>query len=205
VKSSVFRAALLLAALAFGVTACLTSDAPKLATEDLLEPDGFAGAYYAHAFPKNDDGDIDATIEAIGERTYRMNLQEGEHKDAPVLLRFLTLNDGTLLAIFTDPDPSKGAMYAKATHASNGGWVFRGVNFDPASRNRTLREALMRHGAQSVTFDNSDLQHDEIKGSLTAANLRALFADPDFTRALEEAPGFRLSPKTSKNSGIALQ
>jgi hypothetical protein len=206
VKPSFFRALLLLGGLAFGASACLTSDAPNLATEDLTVPADFVGTYFATAFPeKVDEGTIDATLEAIGDRTFRLSLSEGEHKDAPVVVRLLTLNDGTLLGVFTDPDPSKGAMYAKISHVSNGGWVFRGVNFDPAKRNRALREALMRHGTRAVAFDSSDLQHDEIQGSLTAANLRALFSDPDFSRALEDAPGFRLSPKTSRTSGIALQ
>lgn len=206
VKPSALRSAILLIGLAFGLNACLTSDAPNLTAQDLTEPDGFAGAYYGTAFPeKIQDDVVDATVEAIGDRVFRLNLMEGEHKDAPVLLRLLTLNDGTLLAVFTDPDPAKGAMYATVTRASNGGWVFRGVNFDPAKRDRRLREALLRHGAQSVDFDDSDLQHDEIKGSLTAANLRALFSDADFTGALEDASGFRLSPKTPENSGMALQ
>jgi hypothetical protein len=134
---------------------------------------------------------IDALVEPIGDRTYRMTLTEGEHKDAPVLLRLLTLNDGRLLGVFSDPDPAKGALYTIASRASNGGWVFRNVEFNPARRDRVLRDALTRHGAAAVDFDDA---HDEIKGSLTAANLRALFSDPDFTAALTTERGFRLSP-----------
>ena len=206
-KSSVWRAGILLIGLAFGVGACLSSDAPTLATEDLTEPAAFAGAYYATDFPeeKSTTGAIDATMEAIGDRTFRLTFSEGEHKDAPILVRLLTLNDGTLLGVGTDPDPTKAAVYAVVTHASNGSWVFRSLDFKSDGRDGKLRDALMRHGAKAVTFGTDDIESNEIKGSLTAANLRALFSDPDFTRALDTSRGFRLSPKNSASSGIALQ
>ena len=54
----------------------------------------------------------------------------------------------------------------------------------------TLIDALTRHGASTVSFDDS---HDEIKGTLSAANLRALFSDPDFAGAVSTERGFRLS------------
>jgi hypothetical protein len=180
-------------AVAFGVSACLSSDAPTLATEDLTEPAGFAGAYFGTAFPddpSDDTGTIDALVEPIGDRTYRLTFTEGERKDAPVLLRMLNLNDGRLLGVFTDPDPAKGALYTIVSQASNGSWVFRNIEFKPESRGRALRDALTRHGASAVAFDDA---HDEIKGSLTAANLRALFSDPDFAGALAMERGFRLS------------
>jgi hypothetical protein len=207
VKSSALRAGLLSLTLAFGLAACLSSDAPDLATEDLAEPAGFAGAYYATDFPeeKSTTAAIDGTMEALGDRTFRLTFSEGEHKDAPILVRLLRLNDGTLLGIGTDPDPTKAAVYAIVTHASDGGWVFRSVDFRSGSRDGTLRDALMRHGAKGVTFGTGDIELNEIKGSLTAANLRALFSDPDFTRALETSKGFRLSPKTPASSSIALQ
>jgi hypothetical protein len=192
-RSSTLRAAVLGLAVAFGLTACLTSDAPKLSAEDLTEPAGFGGAYFATAFPydpSDDEGTIDALVEPIGERTYRVTFTEGERKDAPVLLRMLKLNDGRLLGVFSDPDPAKGAIYTIVSQASNGGWVFRNVEFKPESRGRVLRDALTRHGASTVAFDDA---HDEIKGSLTAANLRALFSDPDFAEALAMERGFRLS------------
>jgi hypothetical protein len=180
-------------AVAFGVSACLSSDAPTLATEDLTEPAGFDGAYFGAAFPddpSDDTGTIGALVEPIGDRTYRLTFTEGERKDAPVLLRMLKLNDGRLLGVFTDPDPAKGALYTIVSQASNGSWVFRNIEFKPESRGRTLRDALTRHGASAVAFDDA---HDEIKGSLTAANLRALFSDPDFAGALTMERGFRLS------------
>jgi hypothetical protein len=192
-KSSAFRAAFLSLALAFGLTACLSSDAPNLSTEDLTEPAGFGGAYFATAFPyvaSDDPGTIDALVEPIGERTYRITFAEGEHKDEPVLLRMLKLNDGRLLGVFSDPDPAKGAVYTIVSRASNGAWVFSNVEFKPESRDHVLRDALTRHGATGVDFDDT---HDEIKGSLTTANLRALFSDPDFTAAVATERGFRLS------------
>ena len=198
VKLSALRAAVLSLTLAFGATACLSSDAPNLSAEDLTEPAGFAGDYYASAFPydpsETETGTLDAQVEAIGERTYRLTFAEGERKDAPVLLRMLKLNDGRLLGVFSDPDPAKGAIYTIVSQASNGGWVFRNVEFKPEARNAVLRDALMRHGASAVSFSDA---HDEIKGSLSAANLRALFGDPDFAGALQFERGFRLSPKQS--------
>lgn len=206
-KSSAWRAGMLLIGLAFSLAACLNSDAPNLATEDLTEAAGFAGRYYATEFPeeKSTTAAIDGNMEAIGNRTYRLTFSEGEHKDAPILVRLLTLNDGTLLGIGTDPDPTKAAVYAMVTRASDGGWVFRSVDFESEGRDGALRDALKRHGAKDVTFGGGDIEMNEIKGSLTAANLRALFSDPDFTRALETSRGFRLSPKTPASTGIALQ
>ena len=192
-RSSTLLTVVLGLAVAFGLTACLTSDAPNLSAEDLTEPAGFGGAYFATAFPydpSDDEGTIDALVEPIGERTYRVTFTEGERKDEPVLLRMLKLNDGRLLGVFSDPDPAKGALYTIVSQASNGGWVFRNVEFKPESRGPVLRDALTRHGASTVAFDDT---HDEIKGSLTAANLRALFSDPDFAGALKMDSGFRLS------------
>jgi hypothetical protein len=194
-KPSALRAAFLSLALVFGLTACLSSDAPDLSTQDLIEPAGFGGAYFATAFPydpSDDPGTLDAMVEPIGDRTYRLTFAEGERKDAPVLLRMLKLNEGRLLGVFSDPDPDKGALYTIVSRASNGAWVFRNVEFRPASRDRVLRDALMRHGASAVDFDDA---HDEIKGRLSAANLRALFSDPDFTSAVTTERGFRLSAR----------
>ena len=193
-KSSALRAAFLSLALAASLTACLSSDAPNVTAEDLTEPADFGGGYFATAFPhdlSDDTGTMAALVEPIGERTYRLTFTEGDRKDAPVLLRMLKLNDGRLLGIFSDPDPVKGALYTIASRASNGSWVFRNVEFKPESRDRLLRDALMRHGANAVDFGDA---HDEIEGSLTAANLRALFSDPDFAAALTMERGFRLSP-----------
>jgi hypothetical protein len=192
------RALFLGLAAAFGLSACLSSDAPDLSAEDLTTPAGFGGSYIASAFPEDrveGPNALDATVEPLGDRLYRLTFAEGERKDAPVLLRFVTLNDGKLLGVVTDPDPAKGALYTIVTHAANGSWVFRNVDFNKDRRDRTLRDALARHGARAVTFGSGDLPHDQIKGSLTAANLRALFSDPDFAGALDLQKGFRLSPK----------
>jgi len=206
VKSSKLRAGLLLIGLAFGLAACLSSDAPTLAVEDLMEPAGFAGTYYATDFPeeKSNTPAIDATMEALGDRAFRLTFMEGEHKDAPVVVRLLRLNDGNLLGVGTDPEPDKPAVYALVSHAADGSWVFRSVDFRSDRRTTKLHDALMRHGARAVTFGTGDIELNEIKGSFSAANLRALFSDPDFTEALETGRGFRLSPKTAA-SGIALQ
>jgi|AraplaMF_Col_mMF_1032025.scaffolds.fasta_scaffold00012_217 hypothetical protein len=193
-RSSALRAVFFVLVLLFGPTACLSSDAPNLSTEDLAELAGFGGAYFATGFPhesSDDPGTLDALVEPISDRTYRLTFTEGERKDAPVLLRMMKLNDGRLLGVFTDPDPAKGALYTIVSQASNGGWVFRNVEFNPERRDRVLHDALTRHGASAVDFGDA---HDEIKGSLTAANLRALFSDPDFAGALTMERGFRLSP-----------
>jgi len=186
------------ALLALGIAGCLSSDIPKLDPEDLTSPAGFAGSYLATKFPEdtgNDPNTIDAVVDAAADRGYRLTFIEGDHKDAPAIVRFLSLNSGNLLAVMSDPDKS-AAVYAIATHASNGAWVFRLVSFAPDARSRTLRDALARHGATAVKFDDSDMHNDEIKGSLSAANLRALFSDPDFVNALTMNQGFRLSPKS---------
>lgn len=198
------RAGILVVGLALGLASCLSSDAPNLSAADLTEPAGFGGAYFATDFPEEESehAAIDATVEAIGDRGFRLTFAEGERRDAPVVLRMLTLNDGRLLGVISDPDPAKGAIYALVTQASNGGWVFRMVDFKPESRDRLLRDALLRHGARAVDFGTGDLQHDHIKGALSAANLRALFSDPDFTRAVEASHGFRLSPTTSATAGL---
>jgi len=205
VKSSALRAAFVSLALTLGLSACLSSDAPNLSTEDLTEAPDFAGTYFATDFPeeKSDKAAIDGTVEAIGDRTFRLTFAEGEHKDAPVLIRLLKLNDGRLLGVMSDPDPAKGALYAMVTHAANGSWVFRMVDLqgDPS---RTVRDALTRHGAQAVEYSSGNYEETHIKGSLSAANLRALFADADFTQAVDTTKGgFRLSPKTPEVSGIA--
>jgi hypothetical protein len=205
VKPSVLRAAVLNLVLAVGLTACLSSDAPNLSAGDLTAPAALGGAYIATAFPAEQDehNAMMADVEAIGGRTFRLTFADGERKDAPVLLRLLRLNDGKLLGVVSDPDPAKGAIYTVVTRASNGGWVFRNVEFKPENRDRRLRDALTRHGAAGVDFGTGDPAHDQIKGSLSAANLRALFSDPDFAGALQTERGFRLSPLVSAVSADA--
>jgi hypothetical protein len=183
--------------LALGVAGCLSSDTPKLDAEDLTTPVGVVGSYYATKFPEDAGSGpttIDAVVEAGADRSYTLTFLEGDHKDAPVIVRFVTLNDGNLLAVISDPDKG-AAVYAVVTAASNGAWVFRMVDLAPDQHTRGLRDALTRHGATEVKFDDSDMRNDEIKGILTAANLRALFSDPDFVNGLSMRDGFRLSPK----------
>jgi hypothetical protein len=196
--SNLWRTGLLALFVAVGLSACLTSDPPKLDPADLTTPEGFAGAYFATKFPEDatsGPNTIDATVEAGADRSYRLTLQEGEHKDAPIVVRFLTLNAGTLLAVMTDDKPDSEAMIAVVTVAANGAWVFRTIDLAADKRDRSLRDTLMRHGASSVVFDTADVRHDEIHGTLSAANLRALLSDPDFVNAIDTSQGFRLSPK----------
>jgi hypothetical protein len=177
---------------------CLASDPPKLGATDLATPGGLPGAYFASRFPDSGDGTpqtVDAVITAAPDRSYQLTFLEGEHKDAPVLLRLVTLDDGGLLAVLTDPRPDSDAVYAAVTVAANGAWVFRMIDLAATRRTRAVQEAIMRHGGSGVTYDTGDLQHDQIHGSLTAANLRALFSDPAFVSAIGTTSGFRLSPK----------
>jgi hypothetical protein len=206
VSSFNLRAGILIVDMALGLAACLSSDAPNISASDLTAPAGFGGAYLATDFPEEESESpaLNATVEAIGERSYRLTFAEGERKDEPVILRLLKLNDGRLLGVITDTDPSKGALYSLVTPASNGSWVFRMVDFKADRRDRILREALLRHGGQAVDYGNGSLRHDHIRGQLSAANLRALFSDPDFAQAIETPRGFRLSP-TSAAVGVPMQ
>ena len=205
-KTSAFRAAVLVFGLASGLAACLTSEAPDLTATDLTEPTNFAGEYFATDFPeeKSDTPAIDGTVEAIGDRTFRLTFAEGEHKDEPVLVRLLRLNDGNLLGVMSDPDPTKGAMYAMVTHAANGGWVFRLIDLPTGGPSRIQRDAMRRHGAKTVEYSSGTYEETHMTGRLTAANLRALFSDGDFIHGLESEHGFRLSPKTATTAGIPL-
>jgi len=181
-----------------GLAACLASDPPKLQSGDLTAPDGFAGNYYASRFPDSTDGSpqtIDAIIAPQPDRSFQLTFLEGEHKDEPVVVRLVTLNAGTLLAVMTDPKPDSDAIYAELTVASNGAWVFRMIDLAGTKRTPALQAAIMRHGGTAITYDTGDFQHDQIRGGLTAANLRALFSDPDFVNAIDTSSGFRLSPK----------
>ena len=192
--------------LALGLAACLSSDAPDLTAADLTAPANFTGAYFATNFPeeKSDKPAIDGTVEAVGARVFQLTFVEGEHKDEPVMIRLLKLNDGNLLGVMSDPDPAKGALYAMVTHAANGSWVFRMVDLPAGGPSRIQREAMQRHGAKSVEYTSGTYEETRMAGHLTAANLRALFSDPDFTQALESDRGFRLSPKAAATSGIPL-
>ena len=116
--------------------------------------------------------------------------------DAPVKLRLVTLNSGLLLAVVSDPDKVDDVVYATVTKAADGSWMFRSIDFKTDGRDRILTEAIRRHGATAVSYDASDIKADRIQGTLSAANLRALFSDPDFVNAVETKDGFRLTPKS---------
>jgi hypothetical protein len=180
-----------------GLAGCLSSDPPKLDASDLATPDGFAGAYFATAFDESEPRAGTATIAPADGNSYLLTITEDgrAEKDAPVQLRLLRLNSGLLLAVVNDPDKAGDVLYAMVTHASDGAWVFRAVDLAANHRDRTLRDALRRHGAADVAFDSSEMQADRVSGHLTAANLRALFSDPDFVNGLSIGHGFRVSPK----------
>jgi hypothetical protein len=183
---------------ALGLASCLSSDPPALSPADLATPHGFAGDYFATRFPEDTTGDlntVDAKVEAAGDRGYLLTFFEGEHKDAPVRIRLLDLAPDLLLAVISDPKPDSDAIYAVVTAASNGAWVFRAVDLRPDVGRREIRWVLQRHGATSVAFDSSDPGRTQIAGTLSAADLRMLFTDPDFLASIETDNGFRLSPK----------
>jgi hypothetical protein len=181
---------------AAALAACLSSDPPKLAAGDLATPAGFAGSYFATAFDETVTRAGTTTIAPAEGNSYLLTITEdGREEDAPVQLRLLRLDSGLLLAVVSDPGKVDDVLYAVVTPAADGAWAFRSVDFDAGRRDRTLREALLRHGATDVSFDSSDMQADRISGNLTAANLRALFSDPDFVNAISTGHGFRLSPR----------
>ena len=187
----------LFAFLAIGLSACLTEDAPKLSPGDLSTPRNFAGAYFATRFPADaaeGPDTIQATVERTVDRSFLLTFIEPDRKDAPVRVQLIGLNPDTLIAVMTEPGSSPDAMLGLVTPASDGAWVFRTVELKPEGRDRVLKAALMRHGATGVSFDRSELQHDQIQGQLSAANLRMLFSDHDFLNAIDAEKGFRLSP-----------
>ncbi len=182
---------------AFALAACLSSDPPKLDAGDLTTPDGFAGVYYATTNSPTDDRSAIATIDPAEGNGYVLTIVEsGAKPDAPVKLRLLTLNSGLLLAVVSDPDKVDDVIYSIVTKAADGSWVFRSIDFKTEMRDRALTDTIRRHGATAVSYDSSDIKADRIAGALNAANLRALFSDPDFVNAVETTDGFRLTPKT---------
>jgi len=182
---------------ALGLAACLSSDPPKLDAADLATPEGFAGDFYAAPTSERDDRSATATMASADGNSYVLTITENGlgAPDAPVKIRLLRLNSGLLLAVVSDPDKVDDVIYATVTRASDGSWVFRSLDFKADARDRHLTEAIRRHGATAVAYDSSDLRADRIAGSMTAANLRALFSDPDFVNAMETESGFRLTPR----------
>lgn len=179
-----------------GLAACLSSDPPKLEAADLATPEGFAGEYYATPISDTDNREATATLAPADGNGYLLTIVEnGSAPDAPVKLRLIALNSGLLLAVVSDPDKVDEVIYSTVTRAADGSWVFRSIDFKADRRERTLTDAIRRHGATAVSYDSSDVQADRIEGHLSAANLRALFSDPDFVNAVVTKDGFRLTPK----------
>lgn len=179
-----------------GLAACLSSDPPKLDVADLATPGGFAGEYYASPISDTDNREATATVAPVDGNGYQLTIVEnGGTPDAPVKLRLIALNSGLLLAVVSDPDKVDDVIYSTVTRAADGSWTFRSIDFKSDSRDRILTEAIRRHGATAVSYDSSDVQANRISGALSAANLRALFSDPDFVNAVVTEDGFRLTPK----------
>jgi hypothetical protein len=88
-------------------------------------------------------------------------------------------------------------MYALVSKKADKGWSFRIADIRQDSRTDSLQAFVKRHGAQSITFEelSATTTHDQIHGSLDAGQLRMLFSDPDFTKALQTDSGFELTLK----------
>jgi hypothetical protein len=188
--------------LALGLGACLTSDPPKIAREDLVQIDGLAGNHVAVALPEGAPGGpppSDAEIVAREDGSYLLTFIEDGHRDAPNVIRLLAFGTGTYLGILTDDKPDSAAMYALVSRDAAGLWEFRAFDLLPERRTDDLQPILARHGAGKISFEDLGTDpkttNDRFAGSLDAAQLRALFSDPDFTAALHTDTGFRLQPK----------
>ena len=198
---SLLRAGLLLAGLAIGLSACLTSDGPKLKRDDLVAAKGLAGSYTATVFPTTADSPqpIQAQVDAQNDGSYLLTFIETDHVDSPTRMRLLTFKTGTYLCVFTETDPDSSAMYGLLTAESGGGWRFSMVDFKHDKRTDALQPIVRRHGGSRVLFEDVSTQpasaDDHIAGTLTAKQLRALFLDPDFAQAIQTDTGFTLTRK----------
>ena len=129
-----------------------------------------------------------------------MTFIEGDHRDAPTLVRLLTFKPGIYLAVLTEPDfNDSAAMYALVAREGDGKWNFNVFDLKRDKRNDELQPILARHGVKKITFEdlgqNPDTTSDRMRGTLDAEQLRALFSDPDFIAATRLDSGFRLQPK----------
>ncbi len=189
--------------LVLGLGACLTSDPPKISRDDLVQVEGLAGNHRAIALPEGAAGGpppSDAEIVAREDGSYLLTFIEDGHRDAPNVIRLLAFGAGTYLGVLTDDKPDSAAMYALVGRDAAGNWEFRAFDLAPERRTEDLQPILARHGAGRISFEDlgSDPKttNDRIAGNLDAAQLRALFSDPDFTAALRTDTGFRLQPRS---------
>jgi len=195
-------ALLLVVTLAFGLASCLTGDAPQLKPEDLVQAKDLPGTYTAIALPGNPGGQppsVDARVEAAKDGSYFLTFIEADHVDTPTRLRLLPDQGDRYLCVFTEADSPDRAMYGRLEHEPAGGWAFHIFDIKPERRTEDLQPILQRHGVEKIVFEQlgSDpaTTADHIQGALSAAQIRALFSDPDVLAALQTDAGFRLQPK----------
>lgn len=202
-RKAVLRPRLMLSlALFLALAACLTSDPPKLAREDLVQATNLAGNYVAISLPEgmpSQPKPADAEIVAEDGGGYLLTFIEDGHRDSPTLVRLLTFTPGTYLGVLTESESDSSAMYALVSRETDGQWHFKVFDLKRDRRNNGLQPILARHGVGKITFEdlgqNPDSTNDHMQGHLDAKQLRALFGDPDFIAATRMDSGFRLQPK----------
>lgn len=189
--------------LALGLGACLTSDPPKLGRDDLVQVEKLAGNYIAVSLPEGAPSQpppADAEMVAQDDGSYLLTFIENGHRDSPTVVRLLAFQPDAYLGVLTDDKPDSRAMYALVDQDATGRWQFRVFDLLRDRRNDDLQPILARHGARKITFEDlgSDpyTTDDRIEGGLDAAQLRALFSDPEFLKATQTNTGFRLQPKS---------
>jgi hypothetical protein len=183
-----------------GLAACLRTDPPVLQPEDIVQFPDLAGNYVATRTSAQSQGPskIDARIENADGGSYLAFFIENGKSDDPTRLRLVRLHDDAYLAVFSDPKDDKDAMYGIAIRGSDRAWSVKMVDLKSGSRNDKLQAVVRRNGASAISFEDLKLTNttdDRIHGRLTAPQLRALFADPDFLAATETSVGFDLVPK----------
>jgi hypothetical protein len=193
---------LLAPAVAVLLSACLTSDPPKLKRDDLVQVQGLVGDYTATALPEGAPDQpqaIAAHLEAEKDGSYLLTFIEGDHTDAPTRLRLLQFKPTVYLCVMTESEPRSSAMYAFVTGTPDGQWAFKVIDLLRDQRTDRIQPIFRRHGASKVTFEdlgsNPATTADHIEGNLSARQLRALFVDPDFVAVTQTDSGFRLTPK----------
>jgi len=196
-----FRIVLMLALVSLALAGCLTSDEPKLQPGDLAKLEGFGGLYSVAAFPGSDPHATgEARVDARdGEYFMSIKNSDGDNLEKPVLLRILRLAADRYLAVGSDSGSTDSMiLYAFVTPRPNGAWRFNMIELQAARRNDALKSVTFRHGA-TLSFSQVNTTPptalDQLSGHLDGDQLRALFTDPDFVKAIDDHRGFDLSPK----------
>jgi hypothetical protein len=183
-----------------GLAACLRTDPPALQPEDIVQFPDLAGNYDATSTStkSGSPSKADIRIESADNGSYLIYFIEDGKPDNPTRLRLIRFHDDAYLAVFSDPQDDKDAMYGIATRGPDRGWTVRMIDLKPGSRNDKLQAVVRRNGASSISFEDVKLTSttdDMIHGRFTASQLRALFTDPDFVDATETSVRFDLVPK----------